>query len=53
MFNICFAAVISVAYTRFKLDKHITGVLMLLKKTKGAGERGKAIKAEQVLEASL
>ena len=41
------------AYTRVKLDKRIMGVLVLLKKTKGAGERGKATKAEQVLEASL
>ena len=37
LFNILFAAVINVAYTRFKADKDITEALMHLRKKKGAG----------------
>ena len=37
LFNIFFAAVISVAYTRFKADKDIMDALVHLRKKQGAG----------------
>ena len=40
LFNIFFAAVINVAYTRFKADKDIIGALVHPRKEKGAGGRG-------------
>ena len=40
-FNIFFAAVINVAYTRFKAYKDIVDALVHLRKKKGAGGRGK------------
>ena len=38
--NIFFAAVINVAYTRFKADKDIIDALVHLRKKKGAERRG-------------
>ena len=40
LFNIFFAAVINMAYTRFKADKGITDALVHLRKKKGAGAGG-------------
>ena len=40
LFNIFFAAVINVAYTRFKADKDIMNVLEYMRKKKGAGGAG-------------
>ena len=40
LFSIFFAAVINVAYTRFKTDKDIVDALVHLKKKKGAGGAG-------------
>ena len=40
LFNIFFAAVINVAYTRFKADKDIMNVLEHMRKKKGAGGAG-------------
>ena len=41
LFNILFAAVINVAYTRFKADKDIMDALVHLVKNKAAGGEGK------------
>ena len=46
LFNILFAAVISVAYTRFKADKDIGDALVHLRNKKGAGARGGATAGE-------
>ena len=40
LFNIFFAAVINLAYTRFKAGKDILDALVHLKKKKGSGGRG-------------
>ena len=40
LFNIFFAVVTDVVYTRFKAEKYIMGALMHLKKKTEAGERG-------------
>ena len=40
LFNILFAAVIHVAYTRFEADKYIMDALVGLRKKTGAGGRG-------------
>ena len=40
MFNILFAAVINVAYTRFKAGNNIMNALVHLKKKKGTEGRG-------------
>ena len=52
LLNIFFAAVINVAYTRFKVDKGIMDVLVHLRK-KGAGGRGEATAGESVLAMPL
>ena len=41
LFNIFFAAVISMAYPRFKADKDIMDALVYLREKKGAGGRGR------------
>ena len=48
LFNIFFAAVINVAYTRFKADKGIMDALVHPRKKKGAGGRGKATFGESI-----
>ena len=40
LFNIFFAAVVNVAYTRFKADKDIMDALMHLRKKRGGGSGG-------------
>ena len=49
LFNILFAAVMNVVYTRFKADNDIMDALVHLGKKKGAGGRGKASAGEPVL----
>ena len=49
LFNIVFAAVINVAYTRFKANTDIMDALEHLKKKKWAGGRGEATAGEPVL----
>ena len=51
--NIFFAAVINVAYTRFKTDKDIMDALVHPRKKKGAGGRGEATEGESVLATPL
>ena len=41
LFNIFFAVVINVAYTRFKADKNIMGAFVHIEKQMGAGGGGK------------
>ena len=53
LFNIFFAAVINVAYTRFKADKGTMDALVHLRKKKGAGGRGEATAKESVLATPL
>ena len=53
LFNIFFAAVINVAYTRFKADKDIMDALVHRRKKKGAGGRGEATAGEPVLATPL
>ena len=53
LFNIFFAAVINVAYTRFKADKDIMDALVHLRKKNGAGGRGEATAGEPVLATLL
>ena len=47
LFNIFFAAVINVAYARFKADKDIMDALMYLRKEKGAWGGGKQLSESQ------
>ena len=49
LFNIFFAAVINVAYTRFKADKGIKDALVPLRKKRGAGGGGGVTAGEPVL----
>ena len=53
MSNIFFAAVINVAYTRFKAEKDIMDALVHLRKKRGAGGRGEATAGEPVLATPL
>ena len=53
LFNIFFAAVISVASTRFKADKGTTDALVHLRKKRGAGGRGGATAGESPLATLL
>ena len=53
LFNIFFAAVINVAFTRFKLGKYIMDALVYSMKKKGAGGRGEATAGESVLATPL
>ena len=53
LFNICFAAVINVASTRFKADKGTMDALVHLRKKRGAGGRGEATAGELVLATPL
>ena len=53
LFNIFFAAVINVAFTRFKADKGIMDALVHLRKKRGTGERGKATAGKSVLATPL
>ena len=53
LFNIFFAAVIAVAYTRFKADKDIMNVMGHMRKKKGPGQRGKATSGKPVLATPL
>ena len=52
LFNI-FAAVIDVAYTRFRADKGIMKALVHLRKKTGAGGRGEATTGESVIATPL
>ena len=47
VFNIFFAAVINVAYVRFKADKYIMGALVYLRKKNGEGGREKHMPESQ------
>ena len=53
LFNIFFAAVINVVYTRFKVDKDTMDALVHLKKKRGGGRRGGATAGEPVLTTLL
>ena len=53
LFKIFFAAVINVAYTRFKEDKGIMDALVYLRKKRGAGGRGDATAGESILATLL
>ena len=53
LFNIFFAAVINVTYTRFNADKDIMDDLVHLRKKKGAAGRGEATARESVLATPL
>ena len=53
LFNIFFAVVTNVTYTRFKVDKDIMDALVHLRKKKGAGGRGEATAGEPVLAMPL
>ena len=53
LFNIFFAAVINVAYTRFKADKGIMDALVYPRKKKGARGRGEATAGESALATPL
>ena len=53
LFNILFAVVIKVAYTRFKVDRDIMDALVYLRKKTGAGLRGGETAREPVLARSL
>ena len=52
-FNIFFAAVINLAFTRFKVDKGIMETLVHLRKKRGAGGREEATARESVLATPL
>ena len=53
LFNIFFAAVIKVVYTRFKADKGIMDALVHLRKKRRAGGRGETTVGEAVLATPL
>ena len=53
LINIFFAAVINVAFTRFKADKGIMEALVHLRKKMGAGGRGEATAGESVIATPL
>ena len=53
LFNIFFAAVINVAFTRFKAGKGILDASVHLRKRKGVGGRGEATAGESVLATPL
>ena len=53
LFNIFFAAVIRVAFTRFKADKSIMDAFVHLRKKRGAGGRAEATAGESVLATPL
>ena len=53
LFNIFFAAVTHVAYTRFEADKGIMDTLVGLKKNVGVGERGETTAGEPASVTSL
>ena len=53
LLNIFYAAVINVAYTRFKADKGIMDVLVHLRNKRGAGGRGEATAGESALATPL
>ena len=53
LFNIFFAAVMSVASTRFKADECIVDALVHLRKTRGAGKEGEATVGESTLATPL
>ena len=53
MLNIFFAAVINVAYLRFKANKDIMDALVILRKKTGAWGRVRATSGEPVLKTSL
>ena len=53
LFNIFFAAVINVDYTRFKAGKIIMDALVHLKKKREAGGRGEATAGEPILAKPL
>ena len=53
LFNIFFAAVITVTFTRFKADKSMMDALVHLRKKRGAGGRGEATAGESVLATPL
>ena len=53
LFNIFFAAVINLAYTRFKAEKDTMDALVHPRKKTGAGRRRVANSGEPVLETSL
>ena len=49
LFDIFFAAIINVVYSRFKANKDFIGVLVHLREKMGAGVHGEAIARESVL----
>ena len=53
LFNIFFAAVINLGFTRFKADRGIMDALVHLRKKRGAGGRGEAIFGESALATPL
>ena len=53
LFNIFFAAVITLASTRFKTDKGLIDALVRLRKKRGAGGRGEATVGESALGTPL
>ena len=53
LFNIFFAAVITLASTRFKTDKGLIDALVRLRKERGAGGRGEATVGESALGTPL
>ena len=53
LLNIFFAAVVNVAFTRFKADKGIMDALVHLRKQRGAGGRVEATAGESVLATPL
>ena len=53
LFNIFFAAVINLAFTRFKADQGIVNALVQLRKKRGAGGRGEATAGESALATPL
>ena len=53
LFNIFFAAIINVAYTRFKADKDIVDALVHLRKSKVAGGWGEVTAGEPALATPL
>ena len=53
LFNIFFAAVVNVAFTRLKADEGIMDALVHLRKKRGAGGRGEATAGESVLTTPL
>ena len=53
LFNVFFAAVINVAFTRFKTDKRIMDALVHLRKKREAGGRGEGTAGESVMATPL